>query len=36
MKTQSTPYSYYLHRIRYRHYRRNGVPALLAWCMAIT
>jgi len=30
-----TPYSYYLHRIRYRHYHRNGVPALLAWCMAL-
>ena len=30
----ANPYSYYLHRVRYRHYRRNGVPALLAWCMA--
>jgi len=31
----ANPYAYYLHRVRYRHYRRNGVPALPAWCMAL-
>ena len=29
------PYAYYLHRVRYRHYRRNGFNAVIAWALAM-
>jgi len=29
------PYAYYLHRVRYRHYRRNGFTAAMAWALAL-
>ena len=29
-----TIYSRYLHRTRYRHHRKLGLPALAAWRMA--
>jgi len=31
----ANPYAYYLHRVRYRHYRRNGFNAVMAWALAM-
>jgi hypothetical protein len=32
--TAARVYAHYLHRTRYRHHRKLGMPALVAWRMA--
>jgi hypothetical protein len=28
------PFTYFLHRMRYRYFRRLGLPAVVAWSQA--